>query len=511
MGAATGARLMPDALATRDPLRLLPDASRVITQLFVPGHALAGQREGRASGVVEHVLALDDAQVAAALEVVAARFEGRHADLAGTFRKHADRIVDRLVVGPEPSGDRRLLLGATFTHEYSVEAAALCNPSIVPAPDQSGTADGELRFVMSVRQIGEGHRSSIGFRGGVVDRHGRVTVDPPGPFATTGAVTPGTLDAESFRSIPRHSDGDAVEWVLDGLRPTFTVDELAGRLAQLEAQSDVRRDVAETAASLREVAARTYDVRFDPSTTLGERVLFPVTGAESNGMEDARFLPFVDGDGTTTYVATYTAFDGRAITQQLLVTPDFASFAVSPLGGTAAANKGLALFPRLIGGRYYALSRHDGATNAVASSDDIRRWSTVTPLDVPTEAWESLQVGNCGPPIETVDGWLVLTHGVGAMRTYSIGALLLDLDDPTIVLGHTAQPLITPQPDEQDGYVPNVVYSCGGLRHGELLLVPFGIGDANVGFATLVISEVLAAMREPSPTTRSHHGSRAHA
>ena len=223
-------------------------------------------------------------------------------------------------------------------------------------------------------------------------------------------------------------------------------------------------------------------------------------------------MPFVDDDGTTTYHGTYTAFDGRAITQQLLATTDFESFAISPLRGTAAANKGLALFPRRIDGRYFALSRHDGATNAVASSDDIRQWSTVSPLDVPAEAWEAVQVGNCGPPIETADGWLVLTHGVGPMRTYSIGALLLDLDDPTIVLGRTPTPLITPQPDEQDGYVPNVVYSCGALRHGERLLVPFGIGDANVGFATLLVSEVLDAIREhAATTTRPHNGSRTHA
>jgi predicted GH43/DUF377 family glycosyl hydrolase len=404
------------------------------------------------------------------------------------------------------------LLGATFTHEYSVEAAALCNPSMVAAPDQTGCADGELRFVMSVRQIGEGHRSSIGFRTGIVDRRGVVTVDPTGPFTTAGTVTPGTLHADSFRSVPRSRDGVAVDWVLDGLGPTFTMDELTVRLIELTSQRDIRRNVTATADALREIASRSYDVHFDPSSSLGERVLYPWTDAESNGMEDARLLPFVDDDGVTTYYATYTAFDGRGITQQLLATTDFETFLVSPLGGPAAANKGLALFPRRIGGQYFALSRHDGATNAVACSDDIRRWSTVSPLEVPIEAWEAVQVGNCGPPVETPAGWLVLTHGVGAMRTYSIGALLLDLDDPTIVIGRTTRPLITPQPDEQDGYVPNVVYSCGALCHGELLVVPFGIGDANVGFATFHLDEVLAAMREhPASTARPDNGSRADA
>jgi predicted GH43/DUF377 family glycosyl hydrolase len=504
---------MADALATRDPLRLVPDASRVVTQRFVPGHAIAGQGgERKVSGVVGHVLELDDAEVSITLDALTARFGGRHRDLTGTFLRHADRIAARLPAGTEVSGDRRLLLGATFTHEYSVEAAALCNPSVVPAPDQSGLADGALRFVMSVRQIGEGHRSSIGFRSGVVDRRGVVTIDPPGRFATTGSVTPGLLAAEPFRDVADDRDGGLATWVLDGLGPTFTVDELAIRLSELEAQRDIRRNVTQSVDAIREIAARTYDVRFDASTSLGERVLYPSTGTESNGMEDARFLRFVDDDGAATYYATYTAFDGRAITQQLLATADFTSFAVSPLRGPATDNKGLALFPRRIGGRFFALSRHDGATNAVACSDDIRRWSTVSPLDVPTEPWEAVQVGNCGPPIETADGWLVLTHGVGAMRTYSIGALLLDLDDPTVVVGRTTRPLITPQPDEQDGYVPNVVYSCGALRHGELLLVPFGIGDANVGFATFVIDDVLAVMREhPTTTTRPDNGSRADA
>ena len=245
-------------------------------------------------------------------------------------------------------------------------------------------------------------------------------------------------------------------------------------------------------------------MRFDPSTALGERVLYPSTGAESNGMEDARFLR-VRRRRRHDDVLRHVHRVRRAGHHPAAAGDDRLRrrSPSSPLRGPAAANKGLALFPRRIGGRFFALSRHDGATNAVACSDDIRRWSTVSPLDVPTEAWEAVQVGNCGPPIETADGWLVLTHGVGAMRTYSIGALLLDLDDPTIVIGRTTRPLITPQPDEQDGYVPNVVYSCGALRHGELLLVPFGIGDANVGFATFVIDDVLAAMREhPTTTTR---------
>ena len=353
---------MADGLVRRDSLRLAPDTSRVITQLFVPGHALAGENEGRASGVVEHVLGLDDDEVTATLAAITARFDRRHRDLAGTFHHHFERIANRVAPGTELSAERRLLLGATFTHEYAVEAAALCNPSAVAAPDQSGARPGDLRFVMSVRQIGEGHRSSIGFRTGVVDQRGAVTIEGPGPFTTAGTVEHGTLDADLFRSLAHNGDAESTGWVLDGLGSRFTSAELDARLAELEAQHDTRRNVTETAHRLRQLASRSYDVQFPTTSTLGERVLVPATSAESNGMEDARFVRFVDDGGAVTYYATYTAFDGTGISQQLLATTDFRSFRSSPLLGDAAANKGLALFPRRINGRFAALSRHDGET-----------------------------------------------------------------------------------------------------------------------------------------------------
>jgi len=483
-----------DPLATRHPLRLVPDPSRVIAQLFVPGRALVGEREERASEVVERVVGLDDDDVTSALAAITERFGGRHRNLAGTFRHHADRIANRVVAGAELSAQRRLLLGATFTQECAVEPAALCNPSAVAAPDQSGVRPGELRFVLSVRQIGEGHRSSIGFRTGTIDRLGAVRIDEAGPFTTAGRVAPGTLDADTFRSLARDGDTESTEWVLDGLGRRFTSRQLDARLTELEDQHDTRRNVTATSHRLHQLAGRSYDVRFPESSALGERVLLPATSAESNGMEDARFVRFIDDDGTATFYATYTAYDGVGVSQQLLATTDFLTFTSSPLLGAAAANKGVALFPRRIDGRFVALSRHDGETNAVACSENIRVWPTAIPLEVPPMAWEAIQVGNCGSPIETADGWLVLTHGVGAMRTYSIGALLLDIDDPTRVLGRTRRPVLTPQPDEQDGYVPNVVYSCGALVHGATLLLPFGIGDANIGFATLAVGDLLAEM-----------------
>jgi predicted GH43/DUF377 family glycosyl hydrolase len=488
----------PDGLATRRPERLRPDPARVIAPLFVPGHHLAEGYEGRPSGMVAHILALTDDEVTETLATLMRRFGGRHRDLADTFWHHAERIGNRLDPASDISDERWLLLGATFTHEYSVEAAALCNPSAVALPDQSGVPAGALRFVMSVRQIGEGHRSSIGFRTGLLDARGEVTVDDPGPFTTAATVGPGMLDAEVFQNLdqPSREEAEATSWVLARLGARFSIRELDARLSQLEAQHDTRRNVVATAQRLRDLAARTYTAHFPPTVALTERVLTPAVTAESNGMEDARFVRFVEEDGTVTYYATYTAFDGTLIHQQLLETDDFVTFASSPLLGAAAANKGMALFPRRIDGRFVALSRHDGARNAIAFSDDIRQWSTPCPLESPVAAWEAVQVGNCGPPIETDDGWVVLTHGVGPMRTYSIGAVLLDLEQPSKIIGRLRQPLLSPGPDEQDGYVPNVVYSCGAVRHRDTLLVPYGIGDAAIGFATVPVPDLLSALRE---------------
>jgi predicted GH43/DUF377 family glycosyl hydrolase len=481
----------------RLPLQVAPDPSRVITQLYVPGHALPGGREERASGVVDQILALDDHGVDQALDELMDRFGGRHRDLRRSLAHHADRISNRLRPGTELSTARWLLLGAMFTHEYSVEAAAVCNPSVVAWPDPPAPTAGQTRFVMSTRQIGEGHRSSIGFRTGRLCDDGDVVLDARSAFASAATIEHQPLDAEAFRVLAHGRDDDtqATDWVLDHLGDRFTVDQLDARLSQLEGQRDTRRNVVETARRLRRLGARTYTASFAPTSELSERVLYPSTNAESNGLEDARFVRFVDDDATITYHATYTAFDGSRIAQQLLSTTDFLTFSSSPLVGAAAANKGMALFPRRIHGRYAAMTRQDGATNAVAFSDDLGRWPTATPVACTTEPWEAIQVGNCGPPIETPEGWLVLTHGVGPMRTYSIGAWLLDLDEPTKLVGRLRTPLLAPRRDEMDGYVPNVVYSCGGLIHGSTLLIPYGVSDASIGFATVDTGELLAELR----------------
>lgn len=484
-------------LVTRSPARLSADPARVITQLFVPGQEGFEYKESRTGVVLARILALSDEEVASALDDVMIRFDGRHRDLVRVFRRHSAEVADRLGPDVRISDERMMLLGAVFTSEYAIEAAALCNPSIVTHPDQSGVAAGSIRFVLSVRGIGEGHRSSIGFRTGVVDSAGGLSVDECAHWATVGTTVAVLLDANVFRvELARLEEGgEAAAYVLDALGDRFIGAELVRQLAKLQNHLSTRGRAHETIAEIRAIAERTYGIEFPSQTSISERVLCPSMPAEAGGMEDARFVRFVDDDGSVTFYATYTAYSGTHISQQLLKTRDFQTFVSTPLVGRAAANKGLALFPRRIGGRFVALSRADRESNTIAYSDRPFAWTSAVPCQQPLQTWEVLQLGNCGPPMETDEGWLVLTHGVGPMRTYRIGAILLDLEDPTRVLGRLAEPLLSPAFDEQNGYVPNVVYSCGALIHADKLVLPYGIGDAAIGFATMPVPELLRALR----------------
>jgi predicted GH43/DUF377 family glycosyl hydrolase len=486
-------------LVRRTPYRLCPDRSRVVTRLFVPGHEGFDHQDSRSGAVLARILALDDAEVGAAFEDVLTRFASRHRGLIDTFLRHADHLSGRLDPGRRLSDTRRLLLGAAFTSEYATEGAALCNPSIVAGPDQAGLPEGSLRFFMSVRGIGEGHNSSIGFRTGVIDAAGTVSLDDPEPFPASGRLGTVDFDADVFRREldRRLGTNENADFVFDGLANRFTAAELEQQIARLEAQQATRTHTRRTINGIRAISARSYEVSFPADTHVSQRVLCPAAPSESHGMEDARFVRFQDDDGIPHYYATYTGYDGDDITLQLLATTDFRSFTTSPIFGAAAANKGLALFPRRIAGRFAAMCRSDRETNTVGYSEDLREWATASPCQVPKRSWEVLQLGNCGSPIETEAGWLLLTHGVGPMRTYSIGALLLDLDDPTRIIGQLRDPLLTPALDEQDGYVPNVVYSCGALVHDGTLVLPYGIGDAFVGVATGRLRDILDALVSP--------------
>ena len=492
-------------MSTGDPaprdtgIDLRPDPSRVVLRFFVPGREDVGPGDSRASAVMDRVLDLTTAQVDAELASLRARFARRHADLEGSFARHAELASVRLDTSIGLSDERFLILGAAFSHEYAVEGAALCNPSIVAGPDPA--ADGTMRFVMSVRGIGEGHRSSIGFRTGSVSALGEVVLDPAGRQVQVGAIGPGT----HHRSVLHRKlhdlddDHDNAAFVLDALPAQFDDERLADRLQVLSEDAATRRHADVTSEHLLRIAAGSYSVAFADVAELGERVLWPYAADERHGMEDARFVEITDGSAPR-YCATYTAFDGSDINQYLLTTEDFRTFTAGPMAGAAARGKGLALFPRQVGGRFVALSRADRETNALAFSDDLRCWDEMQPLQAPSRPWEVLQLGNCGSPVETGAGWLVLTHGVGPMRSYSIGALLLDLDDPTRVLASTARPLLEPGPQQQDGYVPNVVYTCGALAHGDHLLVPYGIGDQRIAMAVFSIAALIDSM-EPAGTS----------
>jgi hypothetical protein len=360
--------LASSTLVARSAQRLTADPSRVITQLFVPGQEGFEHQQSRTGVVLARILGLSEDEVSAALDDVITRFKGRHRDLVGIFRRHASELADRLDPEAEISDERMVLLGAVFTSEYAIEGAALCNPSIVAHPDQTGIATGSLRFVLSVRGIGEGHRSSIGFRTGVIDSSGRPEVDECASVAAAGTTQPVPLDAAVFRvELARLSGtGEAAAYVLDALGERFTRTELARQLAMLQTHLSTRERAQETIAEIRAIAERTYGIEFPSATAVSERVLWPAMHAEAAGMEDARFVRFDDGDGSVRFYATYTAYSGSRISQQLLQTRDFQSFTSTPMVGRAAANKGLALFPRRIGGRFAALSRSDRESNTIA-------------------------------------------------------------------------------------------------------------------------------------------------
>ena len=425
----------------RLPIVLRPDPARVLVRPFLPGEEprdLHQSGSSRLSRLIERVLAMDAAQVDAEFADVVREFGHRHPGLHDAFADrfaHVCKLAGRTPAVPEEA--RRLLVGAYFSHEYSFESAALFNPSMVWHPDQGGVAAGKARFVLSLRAVGEGHISSICFRSGTVDAAGDIRLDPPGRHAL----------APSVAGLAPEEDG--------------------------------------------------FEFTFPAHAPLAERVIFPMTSRQHGGLEDARFVRFAEDDGAVAYYATYTASSGRGITPELLRTTDFLRFHVLPMRGGALRNKGMALFPRRIAGQYAMLARLDGENLQFLRSDDLQAWGAATAILGPAESWEFLQIGNCGSPIELPEGWLVLTHGVGSMRRYCMGAALLDLHDPTRVLRRLRTPLLSANEGERQGYVPNVVYSCGGMLHGGNLVLPYAMSDSASSFAVLPVASLLAAMSPP--------------
>ncbi|MDP9795288.1 putative GH43/DUF377 family glycosyl hydrolase [Catenuloplanes nepalensis] len=485
---------MTGGLATRLDHTLTPDPRRVVVKLFVPGEDAAVVRT-RAQSLIDRIARLGEVESGDLLRSVVERFGDRHGDLEGSFLHHYDLVRHRIAHPLELSRAARLLVGAYFSHEYAVEAAALCNPSMVAHPDQSGLDAGQLRVAISLRQIGEGHLSSIGFATAVLGPGGRLTVaDRSGPLVLGQRIA-----VQSRRDLlatgldESDCDNEISATVLDLLPDRYDDATFERVLAELPADLISRSTGPGTVELIRRIRADSYASTFPADTRLEQRVLWPATPPESNGMEDARFVIFAGPDGPV-YRATYTAYDGRRIAGRELTSTDLRHFEITPMRGPGAGNKGVALFPRPVGGRQLALCRSDGETIGLSAMDELRRWRAPVPLHSPRHSWELIQVGNCGSPIETEAGWLVLTHGVGPMRRYAIGALLLDLDHPERVIAELPDALLAPDGTERDGYVPNVVYSCGGMVHDGALWLPYGASDARVGFATVPLTELLAAM-----------------
>ncbi|WP_298690073.1 glycoside hydrolase family 130 protein [uncultured Sphingomonas sp.] len=418
-------------------LRLHADPSRVVVRPFHIPMDAQGNVPSRTQRLVDEVLAMSPQEAREQLEEVLKDFEARHWQTRRVFMTRYDELEDQLGLASRDIGDeKRQLIGAYFCHEYSYAAAALMNPSAVAHFDQSGITEGSVRMVMSMRAVGEGHISSIAFREGIVSEGGHLKLATEPPFATaTDLLDRGDEIPVGPVTVHRHRD-----------------------------------------------------------STLSGTVIFPITRAQSNGLEDLRITHFRHDDGSQEWIGTYTAYNGSVIQSELMRTRDFRAFDLVPMTGAAARNKGMALFPRKVGGEYMMIGRSDGENLFLLKSDRLTHWDDGEKILTPICPWELVQIGNCGPPIELDEGWLLLTHGVGAMRKYSIGAALLDKDDPSKVIARSRQPILAAKDQDREGYVPNVVYSCGAMRQGDTIFLPYGIADSSIGFAFVPIGEMLAAM-----------------
>jgi predicted GH43/DUF377 family glycosyl hydrolase len=474
---------------TRTNVKINPDYKKVIPRFFNTGHE-------RSLLIINNVLQMNDQEAEIILNNIFEEFSSRYRNIHDIFLKHFSSIQDLLPVHQLQtlSEEKKLLIGSYFTMEYSIEAAALFNPSIVEDPDQEGTGPGEKKVIVSFRATGESHISSLVFKRGLLDDHGMIHFEPSGRFFIEGLVTKQKRDDKTALEdlleqmvVPEEIHPP----ILKQLQDPFSYKEMAMVLNKTLQKTEATNGNNKIKNDILSLVNTSYEVRFPADSLLSERVIFPVTLAEKNGIEDARFVKFTEDDGSASYIATYTAYDGTFILPHLIETNDFCHFIVSPLHGKAAINKNLALFPRKINGKYVMLSRIDGVNNYIMFSEDLYLWEEAILLQRPKFPWQLVQIGNAGSPIETEKGWLVITHGVGPMRKYCLGASLFDLDDPTMELGRLKEPLLVPNEEERHGYVPNVVYSCGSIIHGDQLFIPYAVSDYASSFATVPLEELL--------------------
>lgn len=478
----------------RLPIELSGSADRVLCRMFIPGEEDLITGPSRIPEVVGRCLELNESEVSTTLQAVERDFTARHRDLRDQFSSHY-RAVAHLVEG-EISPDRQLLIGAYLTQEYAIEGAAYFNPSIVAHPEEPDAESGNLRFIMSVRAVGEGHISTVVFRSGLVTAAGDVVIDPPSPYTTIRGKRYTILRRRYVRqaAIEEGLDSTDLELVLGMLPDKFTAEELLATLNQLDPRGLRNTTSDELISTMHAITQNSYEVDFTEDSVLSERVLWPTAPEERRGMEDLRLVRLSDADEPVRYRGSYTAFNGSRVQSRVLETDDFRSFSSMSLTGKGSQNKGMAFFPRCIDGRHVALSRWDRESMSLTISEDGYHWNDVRRIELAKTPWELVHVGNCGSPIEVDEGWLVLTHGAGAMRQYAIGAMLLDKDDPARVIGRLDEPLLKASDEERNGYVPNVVYSCGALVHRGRLVVPYGISDWRIRFASVDLGELLGSL-----------------
>lgn len=475
----------------RMPNRFYPDFKRVIIRFFENG-------EDRSRDLVGKVLAMPEEDVEAALSQTLREFSKRHRNLTSKFLKHFEKARDILkntdLELDKLSEKQMLLIGGYFSLEYSIVSAAFFNPAMVESNDQSGLVEGSRRVIVSFRATGEGHISSIVFHTGIIDKEGALKFEDCGNYVDEAAmVKRHNYDKGLFVKKLREMkvDEKIISMVMDRLNDSFIYGELRRAVREtieLNNHQEAKKRAIEQIVWL---ADSHYQIQFSRDTHISERVIFPVSYTERKGIEDARFVKFMDDDGQVSYYATYTAYDGHTILPKLILTKDFYEFEVKPLHGEGAQNKNLALFPRKINGKYVMLSRIDGVNSYIGFSEKLNIWGKPQKIQEPMHPWEFVQIGNCGAPVETSKGWMIITHGVGPMRKYCLGAALLDLDDPTKEIGRLKEPLLIPNEEEREGYVPNVVYSCGPMVHNDKLIIPYGLSDTSSGFMSVQLDHLL--------------------
>ena len=476
----------------RHAISIVPQSRRVLLLPFIPAEM------SRIRTMMERVFVRSEESVGEELAKVWQDFEFRHRNLGAVLLENYERVQKQVPWAAPVSDQRKLLLGALFSGEYALESAAIFNPSIVAHPDQRGVAPGAVRFVMSLRATGEGHISSIEFRTGMIDAGGNISMDSVSPYVSAAEIVANPSFQKRQFQMKLLELGllqEDAQAVLAPLGDIFSLAELTQIMAQVRQKTEPKtHDFRRALDCIQWLADSNYEQHFPETLAFSERIVFPFSPNETNGIEDARFVRFREDDGSVMYYATYTAYNGRSILPQLIDTLDFAKFRILTLSGARVQNKGMALFPRRVGGRYAMLSRFDDENLFLMYSQSPYEWTDPQLILRPSAMWESVKIGNCGSPIETDAGWLVLTHGVGPMRKYCIGAVLLDREDPTQVIGRLHEPLLAPEGADREGYVPNVVYSCGSMVHGRELILPFAVSDLASTIISVSLDELLAKL-----------------